>query len=118
MNKAIEQFLINFSGATFSSPESVELFMRERIPALVEKIYKEELAVADRRFEENEEYRKEFSELSGAREIAYGIALDKQKEAFTKEIDKALREVKGGGNGRRLLVELKGKINYAKTNHN
>lgn len=33
-----------------------------------------------------------------------------QKQSFLEEIDKALKEVKGGGNGKRLFIQLREKI--------
>ncbi len=53
--KAINEFITQFQGQTFSSPKDVEQYLREHISVLVEDIYKEELQLADDRWKRAEE---------------------------------------------------------------
>lgn len=52
---AINKFIALFKRQSFSSNEDTELFLREKISALVEEIYKEELKIADDRWKLCEE---------------------------------------------------------------
>ena len=63
MLKEIDKFIDQFQGQTFSNPKDVEIYLRENISALVEKIYKEELEIADIRWKKTEKYRKRYFQL-------------------------------------------------------
>ena len=52
--KALQQFITEFKGKTFSEENPASQWLEERLPALVEEIYKEEQAIADKRWQEAE----------------------------------------------------------------
>ena len=99
--KAIDKFIIDFQGQTFSEGSFV-IWFRKRIASLVEEIYKEELEISDLRWQNNEKYKDDYYEL--------WTEIENIKQGILKEIDLAIEQVHGGGNGRRLLIQLREKL--------
>ena len=60
---AINNFLKALSGQTFSDKKDFENYIKEHISAVVEKVYKEELEIADNRWKRNEHCREELETL-------------------------------------------------------
>ena len=99
--KAIDKFIEDYQGKTFSEG-TFEPWLRERVTSLVEEIYKEELELSDDKFKENEQCRKYYDELL--------TETQNFDHMIRKEFDKAIEEAHGGGNGKRLLTQLRDKL--------